>query len=422
MRPKTTPLLAACLAALAGCQPVVKPQAPATAVVGPESTPASTTGTTAAGTTPPAPAVDAAAVSPEPTTDDVVAAEPVPPPLPAMGHGQVVFDRIRRGLGPNACDAGPTGARWRKRFAGQPTVFARHLEDMLPLLDFVSIEVERSGLPAEFVFIPLVESGYRPDAIGVGGPTGMWQMIGSTARNHGIHIQPGYDGRLSPVESTRAALSYLKTLQGMFGDWQSIVMAYNAGEGRMQSAFRKARSREVSAARRRPHGLANVTYDYVAKLQALSCLVAEPGRAGLSLPTGARFVPVVPVLAPESVASLDELARRQGVSTADMRRLNPGYKGGRIVAGVPRLVLTPTLGRQAEPSADEDAHPGIAEAAESSPAPVAGAAQGIHEVRTGDSLWKIARQHGLSIEQLRRYNRLAVGAPVRPGQKLKLAP
>ena len=414
MRRWRAPLAAAGLMALAACQAPVRPDAPEPA---PE-----TAAPPSAEAAPAPPAADATA--PAATPEVVVAPElPAPANLPPMGHGQVVFERIRRNLDPGACDAGPTGARWRKRFAGHPTVFARHLEEMLPLLDFVSIEVERSGLPGEFVFIPLVESGYRPDAIGIGGPTGMWQMIGSTARNHGIHIKPGYDGRLSPVESTRAALSYLKTLQGMFGEWQAIVMAYNAGEGRLQAAFRRARSREVSAAMRRPHGLANVTYDYVSKLQALSCLVAEPARAGLDLPTGARFVPVVPVLAPDSIASLDALAREHGVSTAELRRLNPGYKGGRIVAGVPRLVLTPTIGRQAEP--DED-HPGLADrtlamADAPTAAPPVDAA-GFHEVRPGDSLWKIARQYGLSVEQLRRFNRLAIGQVVRPGQRLKLAP
>jgi membrane-bound lytic murein transglycosylase D len=415
MRRWRTPLAAACLAALAACQAPVRPDVPA-----PEPVPEPPVEATPAEALPATPAAEAPATPPGPAALPEL---PAPANLPPMGHGQVVFERIRRNLSPGACEAGATGARWRKRFAGHPTVFARHLEEMLPLLDFVSIEVERSGLPGEFVFIPLVESGYRPDAIGVGGPTGMWQMIGSTARNHGIHIKPGYDGRLSPVESTRAALSYLKTLQGMFGGWQAIVMAYNAGEGRLQSAFRRARSREVSAAMRRPHGLANVTYDYVAKLQALSCLVAEPERAGVDLPTGARFVPVVPVLAPDSIASLDELARQHGVATAELRRLNPGYKGGRIVAGVPRLVLTPTLGRQAEP---DEGHPGlddralaIADAAGDAPAPTDA---GYHEVRPGDSLWKIARLHGLSVEQLRRYNRLAVGQAVRPGQRLKLAP
>ncbi len=415
MRRVRVPLAAACLAVLVGCQAPVRPDAALPEPVPVPQPPVAE---------PSAPAELAAEPDATATVPDTAgpAGIPAPASLPAMGHGQVVFDRIRRNLSPGACDAGEAGARWRRRFAGHPTVFARHLEEMLPLLDFVSIEVERSGLPGEFVFIPLVESGYRPDAVGAGGPTGMWQMIGSTARNHGIHIQPGYDGRLSPVESTRAALSYLKTLQGMFGGWQAIVMAYNAGEGRMQSAFRRARSREVSAALRRPHGLANVTYDYVAKLQALSCLVAEPERVGLNLPTGARFVPVVPVLAPESIASVDELARQHGVSAAELRRLNPGYKAGRIAAGVPRLVLTPTIGRQAEPV---DGHPsldeGIALADAGGDAPPSSTA-GFHEVRAGDSLWRIARLHGLSVEQLRRYNRLAVGQVVRPGQRLKLAP
>jgi membrane-bound lytic murein transglycosylase D len=403
-------LALACALALAGCQVPVRPDAPAAdpPPAAPEAAPADLP--------------EAAPVGPEPVAEPI--AEPVaePSPIPAMGHGLEVFDRIRRGLSPNACETGASSARWRKRFAGHPAVFARHLEEALPMIDFVSIEVERSGLPAEFVFIPLVESWYRPAAIGAGGPAGMWQMIGSTARNHGVHIRPGYDGRLSPVESTRAALSYLKTLQGMFGDWQSIVMAYNAGEGRIQRAFSRARSREVSATRRRPHGLANITYDYVAKLQALSCLIAEPGRAGLSLPTGARFVPVVAVLADPSIRSLDEFARAHDVDAGTLRKLNPGFKGGRIVEGVPRLMLTPTLGRQAS-AADLATleHAPVADPVESGgdvdpPRPE------IHEVRRGDSLWTIARRYGLTVDALRRFNGLRAGATVHPGQKLRLAP
>jgi membrane-bound lytic murein transglycosylase D len=68
------------------------------------------------------------------------------------------------------------------------------------------------------------------------------------------------------------------------GDWQAMVMAYNAGEGRLLQAMRRAGSRVASAASRRPHGLSNITYDYVDKLQALSCLVSQPQRASLRLP------------------------------------------------------------------------------------------------------------------------------------------
>lgn len=409
---------------LAGCQPVVRPNLPA------------------APTTPPATSAEvetapaAATAAPVPADPVPAAIEALPPvaPVPAMGRGADVFERINKGLSPGACSAGSNSNRWRKRYAGSPAAFSRHLEQVLPLLDFVSMEVERSGLPSEFVFIPLVESWYKPEAIGPGGPAGMWQMISSTARNHGVHIQPGYDGRLSPVESTRAALSYLKTLQGMFGNWQAIVMAYNAGEGRIQNAFRRARSREVSAALRKPHGLSNITYDYVAKLQALSCLVAEPERNGLSLPNATRFVPVLPLLIEADVQSLDDFARRQNQDPKQIRRLNPGFKNGRVVAGVPRLVLTPTIAWQAPVQdeatsfASETRHPGQPDSdpeGAMSPADPGAAAAGkptVHEVRSGDSLWSIARRYSVTIDALRRFNKLGVRATVHPGQKLKLAP
>jgi membrane-bound lytic murein transglycosylase D len=262
-------------------------------------------------------------------------------PIPAMTTGEETFARLRRQLGAGACDAGSNSARWRERYAGNRVAFSRRLQSVLPLLDFVSLEVERAKLPAEFTFIPLVESWFQPGAMGPGGPAGMWQMIGSTARNHGIHIREGYDGRLSPVESTRAALSYLKVLQDMFGNWQAIVMAYNAGEGRMQNALRRAGSRVTSAAERRPHGLSNITYDYVAKLQALSCLVSQPQRYGLHLPVETRFEPLVPLLMDPGMQSLDAFALARGKDPEQLKRLNPGFRNGRVIAGVPRLVLAP---------------------------------------------------------------------------------
>jgi membrane-bound lytic murein transglycosylase D len=305
----------------------------------------------------PAPSVPIAAVSSAPLSEaadariDAATLAGVPvtlalppaadPAAPSVTRGDAVFARIRANLAGNACMAGGNTERWRRRYASNPAAFANRLEQILPLLDFVSTEVERAGLPSEFVFIPLVESWYKPEAIGANGPAGMWQMIGSTARNHGIHIKPGYDGRLSPVESTRAALSYLKTLNDMFGNWQATVMAYNAGEGRLMQAYRRARSREANGEGRRPHGLSNITYDYVGKLQALSCLVTQPERHGLKLPRGSRFIPLAPVLMEPRVTSIEQFATQRGRNANELRRLNPGYTGGRVVAGVPRLVLMP---------------------------------------------------------------------------------
>jgi len=411
----------------------------------------------------PAPALEA---SPTPPPVDSVPLVEVTP-APERRSGQQVFTRLRRGLSPHACDAGGNSARWRARYAGSPVAFSRRLESVLPMIDFVGAEVERAGLPAEFTFIPLVESWYQPGALGVGGPAGMWQMIGTTAKNHGIHIRPGYDGRLSPVESTRAALSYLNVLKGMFGDWQAIVMAYNAGEGRMQRALRRAGSRTADAAQRRPHGLSNITYDYVDKLQALSCLVQQPQRNKVRLPLDASFEPLVPVLVDDDIASLDQFASLYGKDSQLLRRLNPGFREGRIVAGVPRLLLStprpialaptaptavaPALLAQAEgsaPAIDVAALEAPARSLAGAPAPVlvpaavavpvatppgqlapvpdappnADPPEPVHEVVAGDTLESIAAHYQLPVEQILRANDIRRDAELRPGQRLRLVP
>jgi membrane-bound lytic murein transglycosylase D len=366
-------------------------------------------------------------------SDDPYSAEALPAEVlatsdPQYTTGREVFDRLRARLRAPACVDSARARQWQDRYAHHPTVFARKLAGVLPLLDFVVAETERSGLPGEFVFIPLVESWYEPGAIGRNGPTGMWQMIGSTARNHGVGMRNGYDGRLSPVDSTRAALSYLKALDDMFdGDWQATVMAYNAGEYRLAGALRRSGGRRVSAAEGVPAGLSHITYDYVSKLQALACLVAEPERHRLALPNDAKFARLAPVLVDRKVHNLDQVAARTQVPLESLRQWNPAYRGGRIVDGAPRLLLMPA---QVAPRVADGGVADPAPAA-SAPAPAADAIAGdasgapastTHQVRSGDTLSHIAKQYGLTLAVLRRLNGLGNGNRIHPGQVLRLVP
>jgi membrane-bound lytic murein transglycosylase D len=368
------------------------------------------------------------APAPEPNETPAPSPETTPEPAPPVvvaettqATGREVFDRIRARLGTPACVDSAEAREWQDRYARHPTVFARKLEGVLPLLDFVVAETERSGLHGEFVFIPLVESWFTPGAIGRNGPTGMWQMIGTTARNHGVGMRKGYDGRLSPVDSTRAALSYLRTLDAMFdGDWQATVMAYNAGEYRLAGALRRSGSRRVSAADHLPAGLSHITYDYVAKLQALSCLIAEPARHHLVLPDDARFARLAPVLVDRRVATIDQVAVRAQVPVASLRSWNPAYRDGRIVDGAPRLLLMPVeAAARLAGAAPADAEPTAVAAAGGEPeAP----GTTTHQVRSGDTLSDIARQYGLTLAALRRLNGLGNRSMIRPGQVLRLVP
>ncbi len=325
--------------------------------------------------------------------------------------GAEVFDRLRARLSPPYCVVGANNRAWRQRYAGYPDAFARHLRDILPLLAYVSAQVERADLPGEFALIPIVESWYRPDALGFGGPAGLWQMIASTGRNNGLHIESGYDGRLSPIESTAAALAHLQTLHASFGDWRATAMAYNAGEYRLQRALQRSRSTRVSGERRLPAGLSRTTYDYVAKLQALACLLAEPQRQGLSLPCETGFTPLGERELPAAARSLDDAGRALMLDARALRQLNPAYRHGRISAGAPRRALAPTgLLPVLTTATEAEQHPAITPPSQH------------HIVQRGDTLSALARRYGIGLQDLLRWNRLQLRSVLRLGQRLRVSP
>jgi len=338
-------------------------------------------------------------------------AEPAAPTR--IADGRVLFERLAGAFAAPVCVRGEHNRQWRRRYAGHPASFERQLREALPLMAYVVEAVEERNLPGEFALIPIVESGYRPDARGPGGPAGLWQMIGSTARNHGVQVGRGYDGRLSPVDATDAALDYLAALHAEFGDWRATAMAYNAGEGRLRRAFARHGASEVSGERRLPAGLSSVTYAYVAKLHALACLIAEPARHGLTLPTDA-FTPLEVRLAPDGATRLDAVARAWGTAPESLTRWNPAYRSGIARSGAPRRLLVPLGMATPAAPADPSSVAAIANAATSTDAPQQ------HIVRSGETLWRIARRYGTTVRALATINGIDASRPLRIGKVLRI--
>ena len=271
-------------------------------------------------------------------------------PVPARAtNGVTIYERFVEGLAQPSCiDASP---RWRKHFAHVPHQLAAGDSEVLPLFGYVVEALRSAHLPTEYALIPFVESGYRPGARSGGGPAGLWQFIALTARNHKIPIRGGYDGRLSPVDATQAAVRYLKTLHGMFaGDWRLAVMAFNAGEYRVFGALRRHGQRPADAQPEALESLSGITRAYVRKLHALSCLMVEAGadaqwRQALDRPVAH----LVAVDLADEPAGLDGYARRKGLDPARLRRLNPAHAGVAGTAG--RQVLVPAAAVATPPAA-----------------------------------------------------------------------
>lgn len=327
--------------------------------------------------------------------------------------GGQIYRRFREGLAQPQCDPSAAAGHTRQ-FAKTPQVMADGRHDVMPLFGYVVDTLRAAGLPTEYALIPFVESGYRPAARSPSGPAGLWQMIALTARDHGVPMRAGFDGRLSPAESTRAAVRYLKTLHGMFaGDWRLAAMAYNAGEYRILAALKNSGQRARDVDLKRLAGVPAITRDYVGKLHALSCIL---GKAEAKPHWRAAIARPVPRLADQTIpagADLDAWAADNGLDGDALRRIDPTLADrGRIRAR--RHILAPHPSTAGSAAAISPQTPARTHPTQPGPEPRR------HTVRRGETAAAIARRYRMPTRQLLERNGLHARSILRPGMRLKL--
>lgn len=129
------------------------------------------------------------------------------------------------------------------------------------LFNSVVSKMVAAELPSEYALIPFIESHYTPSARSALGPAGLWQFTAGTARHHGLRVGGPQDERLNAVRSTEAAIKYLRYLHRKFkGHEQTVLMAFNAGEGRI-----------LASRGEKGRGLSGITRVYPDKITAISC-------------------------------------------------------------------------------------------------------------------------------------------------------
>lgn len=326
-----------------------------------------------------------------------------------------VLDHLRRHLIEPGCRISPRIQYWQGRYAASPQRFARQITHIMPLMALVLDELERYQLPAEYALLPIAESWYRPGARGSGDHAGPWQIGRSTAATLGLPVGPHYDARMDPVASTDAALRYLATLHNRFGDWRLATAAYNAGPWRLHKLLATADDGgSFSHRRRQPAGLPDTTFEHLAKIEALACLLAEPQRFGIAFTEAATLDPLVAIQLGPGQSSLAAIAAREKIPADPLIQLNPAFRSGFIAADAPRQLLVPA---SLAPMLDAT-DPPFVPSPRTEPIP----AHKAHVVQSGDTLGAIARRHGIALRKLLELNGLSARSIIRPGQRIRLAP
>jgi len=363
-------------------------------------------------------------------------------PEPASATNSPVDDgnlwqNLRNSFAMADCDADPNITSWARRYTSNPDRFESQIAAAAPRLAYVQQVAARHNVAGEFALIPWVESQYRPISGGKGMPAGMWQIMPQTANALGIRVDKNFDGRLDVPAATDAIMALLSRYHDDLGDWRLVDYAFNAGEfGIKRVVGQHGTPPEEPVIPKMP--VKPVTREHLVKLLAIACVIRDPGRFNVSLPTLPSEQRLVAVNIDSSMP-IAKAASHAGMSTDELKDINAAFRNGVIDTNASPYVMLPRNkvqqfqnALQADGNETAQSVPGTAtlpplgaalSAADNDDNSSARKASGdrrTHTVASGESLWSIARRYSVNIKQLEQWNHLQ-GPGVKPGQVLKVS-
>ncbi|MGD9038656.1 MAG: LysM peptidoglycan-binding domain-containing protein [Desulfobacteraceae bacterium] len=268
--------------------------------------------------------------------------------------------------------------------------------------------LKEAGLPEELSWLPLIESGFKIRAMSRARALGMWQFIASTGYKFGLKRDMWIDERMDPEKSTRAAIAYLKELHQIFGDWTTVLAAYNCGERRVLNRIKSQRINYLDNFWDLYERLPRETAFYVPKFLAVLHILNDPEAHGFTLP------PVDEELRAERVdinkqVHLKTIAGRLDVDYGFLKELNPELRHHLTPSEPYVLKVPPGKGEVLLAKLDDIPvwRPPV-------PAYV------VHRVRYGESLSVIASKYGTSVRAIMNMNGLRRRNYLKVGWKLRI--
>jgi len=232
--------------------------------------------------------------------------------------------------------------------------------------------------PHELQAVPVIESGYNPYALSHAGAMGLWQIMPRTGIWLGVKNSRERGGRRDVSQSTEAAVRYLIQLHDQFDSWPLAFAAYHLGPNAV--AHRLARQPWQPGMGIDALPVPSITKAYVRHVVGFATLLRmENIRFPEPIATQA-----VTLNAPVDLRQVEKLA---GLDEHLIFRFNPGLNYGQYLSESVTIHVPVEAGAKVEAVADS-LKPEF-----------------VHvEVRSGDTLWSIARSHHITLTRLHALN------------------
>lgn len=255
----------------------------------------------------------------------------------------------------------------------------------------------KAGIPQEFLYLAMIESGFSLSAKSNKRAIGMWQFMPKTAKALGLDINSQIDERKDPIKSTKAAIIYLKDLKERFGKWYLAAIAYNCGEGKLKKAIKEAGSDSLSVLLDADKKY--IPFEsrmYIRKILSVSLLFHNINmlktndydyflnRGATSLLATIEVTPATP---------LAKIANQANLSLKKLKEYNPQFK--RNITPTYAKIYSVYLPYQFLATYKEKSL---------NQANLHAKSYLLHRVSKGDTLYSISKRYGISSKKITQYN------------------
>jgi membrane-bound lytic murein transglycosylase D len=284
--------------------------------------------------------------------------------------------------------------------------------------------LQKYNVPLELKYIPVIESALNPRAKSRVGATGLWQFMFNTAKDLDLKVNSYVDERMDPIKSSEAAAKYLSELYARFNDWNLAIAAYNYGPGNIRRAIKASGYSNFWNLR---GYLPKETANYVPSFIATLYLFEFAHKHEIKMKSKEMKLALTDSIPIKKTVSFNHIADKIGVPLDTLNFLNPSYIHS-IIPNVKNKQYYLTL-PQAYTDAFIEKEPEIYNMADldynsrEKPLPQLYElnSRTVYRVVNGDFLGKIARNYGVRVSDIKKWNKLK-DDKLRIGKRLIIFP
>lgn len=183
------------------------------------------------------------------------------------------------------------------------------------------------GIPDDFKYLAVAESGFNPRAISPARAAGFWQLMKGTATDYGLEINKEVDERYHIEKATKVACEYLKHSYKKFGSWTMVAASYNRGITGILRQVNKQEEDDYYDLL-----ITTETARYVYRIVALKLIMENPEKYNFYISEDEKY-PVIPSKKVEikgSVESFTNYAKKHGISYKVLKDFNPWLRENKL--------------------------------------------------------------------------------------------